>query len=57
MQHQRESYYSVHRFYRVSEARDAPDRALPSLRFEHQERLHPHKSPWFPTINSGLISR
>src|SRR5215469_11632313 len=33
-------------------------RALSSLGFEHQERLHPvHTSPWFPPVNPGLISR
>src|ERR1700740_2276033 len=32
--------------------------ALSSLRFRHQERLHPvRRSPGFPTVNPGLISR
>ena len=52
-------YYSVQRFYRVSEAKDAPDRALPSLRFGHQERLHPVlKSQWFrPLIRPDFSLR
>jgi len=30
-------------------------RVLSSLRFRHQERLHPvYRPPWFPTVNPGL---
>src|SRR6516162_6611685 len=58
LQHRRESLLFGSAVLSRFGGQDAPHRALSSLRFGHQEWLHPVlRSPWFPTVNSSLISR